>query len=66
MTDLEYLSVGRESSGQPLLRVRILAAAARLFRIQFHIGGWPYGADCQKALNCVAEDMGRETATHGR
>lgn len=54
MTELDYLSVGRSADGGPLLRVRILAALAKLFRIQFHIGGWPYGASYRSAINAEA------------
>lgn len=55
MTPNDYLTVGRGANGKPLFRVRVLAALANIFGIQFHIGGWPYGAPYSRSVNGLAE-----------
>lgn len=47
----DYLSLGRTPEGKPLWRVRFLARLAKFLDIQFKIGGQPYGASFERALN---------------
>ncbi len=51
MTREDYLEVGRSANGSLLLRTRLLSMIGRLCRIQFKIGGWPYGAHYGAAIN---------------
>ena len=51
MNSDDFLAVGRNVSGQPLVRVRLLSTFAKLLGVQFKIGDWPYGASYDAAIN---------------
>jgi len=51
MTADEYREVGRNPDGSIMTRVLILHWIARAFAVQFKVGGWPYGASYQRAIN---------------
>ncbi len=51
MTKDQYLSFGWLPNGSPLLRVRVLSWFAALLNVQFKIGGQPYGALYERAIN---------------
>lgn len=51
MTDGDYISMGMRPGGRVMLRVHILHWIAKALRIQFNIGGQPYGASYQRAIN---------------
>lgn len=55
MTREDYLEVGRAANGKLLWRTWFLHLIATLFRIQIKIGGRPYGANFNRAINCAAD-----------
>jgi hypothetical protein len=58
MTATEYRTVGRNADGSIMLRVRLLAAFARLVNVQFHVGGWPYGAEYRRSITYRQSEPG--------
>lgn len=51
MNTTEYAMVGRNPSGRMFLRTLLLHWLGKVVGIQFHIGGWPYGAACRRSTN---------------
>lgn len=51
MTEADWISFGCRPNGKAMLRVRVLAWLANALRIQFKIGGQPYGASYERARN---------------
>lgn len=61
MTNDQYLSFGCNAHGSPLLRVRVLSWFAALLNVQFKIGGQPYGALYERAINQTEARKTRHT-----
>lgn len=51
MTDAEWISIGCHPGGRTMLRVHVLRWIAKALRIQFKIGGQPWGASYERAVN---------------
>lgn len=51
MTDADYISMGMHPNGKIMARVQVLRWIANALRIQFKVGGQPYGASYERAIN---------------
>jgi hypothetical protein len=65
MNASDYRAVGRNPDGSIKLRVRFLAAIARLVGVQFQIGGWPYGASWRRCISYRESEPGCSSAAAG-
>lgn len=64
-TSYDSISYGRNQDGTVMWQVRVLGLVAKLLRVQFKIGGQPYGARYEKAINRAWERSNRGGLSRG-